>query len=600
MARWRVWGNDRAVASTIAACVVLMTLCIVLGTPRNGGPDEPAHGVASGALVRGQRPLVFSADVMPNEVYQMPGNIGRPEPGCFALKPSVTASCADSIPIDSTYGPALSSAAWYPVWGHIAPGVASLVPWPDGYPYLARAFGAALPVALLIGSLLTLRRRGNSGAIAALVGFTPIAWFSLGVVNPSSMAITGGLALWVGLLDVDWRTAGRDATIGWLAVAGFAALELSRRDGSIWGSMLVTAVCISCAIRPSRLWFALSRWARVIVVATVVLQAVSKIEPQAAGADLLLAAAPLGIVAVEFVIRGWQRASARFQRRNVVAGSIVFGVGVACLGLFLLDRVRPDGLRLDSLRIAVSATSSHLRQLVGLMGWLDAPTPDLAIFMWWALIGMLLAIAMITRPRSAAAALLTLVSAIVVAWALEIGASLMVEGMWQGRYSLPITVGVPLLLAVAWIVDPPPQRVIVALAVGMWLVINFAFMNTQRRWAVGVKGSLLPWESPGMPRCRRHCWCSCMCWRAQLSSLPALYDSIASARPRMHLPDILDVGRQRVPGGGYNDGRSSSRCCSSSVSLGFRSSASRVTCTRSTACTYTSGWIPVPATAASR
>jgi hypothetical protein len=146
------------------------------------------------------------------------------------------------------------------------------------------------------------------------------------------------------------------------------------------------------------------------------------------------------------------------------------------------------------LRIAVSATSSHLRQLVGLMGWLDAPTPDLAIFMWWALIGMMLAIAMITRPRSAAAALLTLVSVIVVAWALEIGASLMVEGMWQGRYSLPITVGVPLLLAVAWIVDPPPQRVIVALAVGMWLVINFAFMNTQRRWAVGVKGSLLPWE----------------------------------------------------------------------------------------------------------
>jgi hypothetical protein len=494
VARWRFLGSDRTAVSTIAVCVVLMTLCFILGTPRNGGPDEPSHAVASAALVRGQRPLVFSADVERNRIYRMPGYIGRPEPGCFALKPSVPAGCADSIAIDPADGLALSSAGWYPVWGHLAPGVASLVPWPAGYPYLARVCGAVLPVALLIWSLLALRRRGGHGAVAALIGFTPIAWFSLGVVNPSSMAITGGLAMWVGLLGVDWRMAGRDARIGWLAVIGFAALELSRRDGTLWGSMLVVAVCASCAVRPSWMWAALSRRAQLVTVAIVVLQALGKMKSEAARADLLLAMAPLVLVVVELAIPRWNAARARFERSTVVAGCLVLCGGLVSLCAIVLDRVRPDGLRLDTLRIVISSTGSHLRQLVGLMGWLDAPTPDSAVFLWWVLIGMMFAIAMITRVRSAGVALMSLVAVIVVAWALEIGASLTEGAMWQGRYSLPLTVGLPLLLAMAWLVEAPPRRVVITLATGMWIVLNLAFMNVQRRWAVGVRGSLLPWE----------------------------------------------------------------------------------------------------------
>ncbi len=494
MARGGVRESSRTVALTIAGCVVLMALCFILGTPRNGGPDEPSHAVASAALVRGQRPLVFSSNVTPEQVYSMPGTIGRPDPGCFALQSLVPASCADSIVIDSAEMPALSRAGWYPIWAHIAPGLASLVPWPAGYMYLARAFGAVVPVALLIGSLLALRRRSSVGAVAALVGFTPIAWFSLGVVNPSSMAIAGGLALWVGLLGIDWRSADNRALIGWLAVFGFMALELSRRDGSLWGSILVTLVCIGSGVRPSRLWAALSRWAQVVVLVTVVLQAVGKIESRAARADILLAAAPLGLIAVELIARGRQRALTRFRRRDVTIGSIVLGLGAVPLVAVLLDQLRPDGLKLSTLRVVVSATGSHLRQLVGVMGWLDAPTPDVAMFVWWALIGMMLAIAMMQRQRSATVALVALMTVVVVGWVLEIGASSMIDGAWQGRYSLPLTVGVPLLLATAFIVDAPPRRVVVMLAVGMWVVDNLAFMNTQRRWAVGLAGSLLPWD----------------------------------------------------------------------------------------------------------
>ena len=487
-------GSNRAVTLTIACSVVVLTLCFIFGTPRNGGPDEPSHAVASAALVRGQRPIVFSSNVVPEQVYSMPGTIGRPEPACFALQSLVPASCADSIAVDPAEMPALSRAGWYPIWGHIAPGLASLVPWPAGYPYLARALGAVVPVVLLVGSLVVLKRRSSVGAIAALVGFTPIAWFSLGIVNPSSLAITGGLALWVGLLDVDWREAGTDARIGWLAVAGFAALELTRRDGSLWGSILIAIVCFSCALAPSRLWAALSRPARVIVLVTVVLQALGKMESHAARADALLAAAPLGLVVLEFVIRGRQRGLDRLPRRSVTAGSIAVGFALVLLVPVLLNFLRPDGLRLASVRIVISATGSHLRQLVGVMGWLDAPTPDTAVFIWWALLGMMFAIAMMQRPRSAMAALVSLVTVIVVGWVLEIGASSMFDGIWQGRYSLPITVGVPLLLAMAFIAEAPPFRVLVAFAAGMWIVDNLAFMNTQRRWAVGVEGSLLPWD----------------------------------------------------------------------------------------------------------
>jgi hypothetical protein len=495
MAPSRLWRDDRAAERIMACCVLILTLCFIIGTPRNGGPDEPAHAVASAALVRGQRPLLLSADVHPDEVYSIPGWVGAPDPGCFALRPLESARCADTIDIDRTVQPAVSSAAWYPIWGHIAPGLASLVSWPQGYTYLARGLGAVVPVTLLVGSLLALRRRSSLVTVAALIGFTPIAWFTLGIINPSSQAITAGLALWVGLLGIDWRSTNHQTRVGWLTVGAFVALELTRRDGSLLATLLVLLVCLNSGVLPSRIWAAVSRPARLVVVVALLLQAVGKLESQAARADVLLAAAPLGLIVGELLGRAWLRARTRYRRRHLIAGGVIAGIGAFGCTAVLLDALRADGLRLATIREVVSTTGDHLRQLVGVLGWLDAPTPDAAVYVWWALIGMLTAIAVMFRPRGATTSMVALVSLIGMSWILALGVSSSVSGSWQGRYSLPIVVGIPLLLTTGIAVGPAQQRRLVAvLAAGMWFVINAAFMNTQRRWAVGLSGSWMPWD----------------------------------------------------------------------------------------------------------
>jgi hypothetical protein len=112
----------------------------------------------------------------------------------------VPVTCATGIPLDTDEQLVGTSSENYPPWGFLLPGVASYVPAASAYAYLARGLNAAIPVALVVWSLVVLARHRPVLGVAALVGVTPIAWFTFGVVNPSAVSIAGGLALWTGVL----------------------------------------------------------------------------------------------------------------------------------------------------------------------------------------------------------------------------------------------------------------------------------------------------------------------------------------------------------------------------------------------------------------
>ena len=81
---------------------------------------------------------------------------------------------------------------------------------------------AAIPIVLVAGFP---DRAATSpigrGVASALLGLTPIAWFTFGFVSPSAVAIGGGLALWTGLLFYrPWATS---LATTWLTVGGWAA-----------------------------------------------------------------------------------------------------------------------------------------------------------------------------------------------------------------------------------------------------------------------------------------------------------------------------------------------------------------------------------------
>jgi hypothetical protein len=145
--------------------------------------------------------------------------------------------------------------------------------------------------------------------------------------------------------------------------------------------------------------------------------------------------------------------------------------------------------------------------MVGLFGWLDTPAPVLTPLLWCAGVGavVLLGLAGAARlPRAAliAAILLT----IVVPIAVEVPAANTFGFAWQGRYALPLAVGVPILGGAAAGVGATlgPRA---ALRLTAWLtallgVAHFAaFWWMLLRYQVGVGRGLNPlegsWHPPG-------------------------------------------------------------------------------------------------------
>ena len=469
----------------IVVAVAIVAACWIIGNPRSSGPDEPSHMVFSAALVRGD------TDGSPNPIdpatrlMRVPAMVGEPNPACWAFVPTETPACTVDAALRTDTVDAPTTSFNYPPFGLVLPGLASFVPWGAGYAYLARALSALLPVLLVGGSLAVLRDRHRMLATAALLGLTPIAWFTVGVVNPSALGIAGGLALTTGCLLLPARVARADL----LAVAGWLAVTLPRRDGPLWAGVVVVAACIALDVRPSGLWHRLPRWARITVAVSAPVPLVQVVARGDTGFNLALAGAALAIPAYEALLVVWSRCTGRDQRAGVVLALSM--IAVAGFGVVVLTR--PGGYDPEVLRLVVGNTGDHLVQLVGVLGWLNAPVPTSGVLLFWVALGGLAAVAIIERPRSAIAAAVGLAAGIVLAWALELGQGASYGDYWQGRYTMPLAVGLPVLAA--WRVERTNlDTLVLPVAVSWWTVLNLGFFAAQRRWAVGVDGTWYVWR----------------------------------------------------------------------------------------------------------
>lgn len=481
----------------LVASIGLVLLCFVLATPRSGGPDEPSHMVASAAVVRLERAgEVFDPDPA-YRVFEVPAMIGEPNPACWALQPEQPAGCA-SLPSDDTGDVrAITTSANYPPWSYVLPGLASFVPWASGYAYIARLLMAVVPLALVAAALMRTRSIGPGATAAALVGLTPIAWFSMAIVNPSAVAIAGGIALWVALLTPPDRRG--DV----LLLAGWAATLLPRRDGPIWTTLIVLAVCFALNRRPRS--FVLER-PRAVQMAAAGLAVVPVVVTLLGGfrdLNLLLAASPATLVAVDLFLPYW--VNLRSRRDRVLVGS---GFALVALALgWLAVSMRPGGFDESVLLLIMSNTGEHLQQLVGVLGWVDTPVPLAAVFAFWCAIGALAALAFLEQPRIAASGAAVLGATIVAAWVLELGQGANYGSYWQGRYSMPFVVGLPLLLAIRTGASPRAgtsmtvARLGTPLVVTVWVILNLGFAGALHRWGVGLSGSWAPqqWDTWGAP-----------------------------------------------------------------------------------------------------
>jgi uncharacterized membrane protein len=436
-----------------------------IATPINGSPDEREHVVRAAAVARGQlvarngayvngtgalvlAPASLSALMLPSS--------------CFFFRPDRTADCARPGKATTTVSPQVSGAGrYFPLYYGIV-GVPTLMLQNVQALYLMRlvsVLGNAILVASAVTSAAAWRRSPLlvTGLYAAV---TPMILFLSGVVNPNSWEITAGLCLWTSSLALLFaEDRAEDSRL--LARVGIAAIVLvcMRSLSPLWLALillLVTSAALGGRLTEVMRWRATIAWAAAVAIATLVSVAWT--------------------VQVHVLEIGHLPVPAHLQ---------------------LPDRIETSVLRVPGLA----------REMVGVFGWLDTSSPEVTYVFWAAGVGALVLLGMAGSAGLARAALVgAIVLTIVVPIATEVPGANTYGFAWQGRYTLPLAVGVPILGALAAAVGGSlaPQagiRLTASLAVLLSLAHFFAFWWMLLRYQVGAGHSLNPlqgsWHPPG-------------------------------------------------------------------------------------------------------
>jgi hypothetical protein len=428
------------------ACLMMMLGALCLGAPRQAGPDEPAHAIRAAALVRGELTGEASTAGDAYRSFRVPAWVTQPDPGCFAFVPQQRAGCA-SVDGSTESVELASSAASYPPFAYLLPGLGTLAGDSARSLWLSRLLGAAFCAAVVAASLHRLRRLGARSSVAAtLLALTPAAVFSMTVINPSGPTIAGSVAVVAALLCLDQGDRRADR----LLAVGATAMALSRSDGWFWLAVVIGLTAVLLGTAPRALWSSVSVGARAIVLGVA-----------AVGAAWAVLVRP------EFV-----------------------PVPTDLTGRQLVSEV-------------VSRTAGHIEEAIGLFGWADTRIPLIASYLWWGTLGALAMVAYLSRrTRSLVVFGASLLGFVFAGWLGDLIPASSVGLIWQGRYAIPILVVGVIALGAG---DPSWARATTSrdwpAVVGLCAVVvwNFSFYQALRRWSVGTQGTLWPfnWERGG-------------------------------------------------------------------------------------------------------
>ena len=394
-----------------------MLLAWGLGTPLQQSPDEWSHLYRAAGIYDGQ--ILISApqpmDPTLGDPIRVPGSLvaERDASRCFMHRSTVPVSCSHPRQASDALVQTFTPAARYPPFYYL------LVGWPMlfGYGHLAlylmRVVAAAVSAVFLAWGMLSVLRLGAGlAATGMIVAVTPmVAWLST-MINPNGLEIAAAVTLWPHL--VLWITSA----------------ETRLRRAGVFGAATAAAVMV------------LSRSVAIIWVWVAVLSVL-----------------PL-------MRLGWLRD----QLRNRLTYQAIGGVAVAGIVTLIWSAVsrqtqlaplkKPgDHVRHDSLTHNLGLAFDHLRrwwhQAVGDFGWLDTPISNRVLQLYdlaWILLIVAAVVVGIRTGHGRAVCSAAIAAGLTVAVTLYLAASVtnqLGSGFWQGRYSLPMGVGVPLLLGYA-------------------------------------------------------------------------------------------------------------------------------------------------------
>lgn len=452
------------VGALLGALAVLWSL----GTPLMASPDEPSHAIKAAAVVRGQ--LAGELGDAPEDETQpgvptyvtVPSDIAAATtlPDCFRFDDEISAGCQPTVPARTADAVRTATyAGQYPPLYYAVVGWPSLFLTGEAALYGMRLASALVGAAMLTWGLVPLARQPRL-LWGAVVGITPMATYMAGMINPNGLEIAAGFAFWTACLSLV-RDEVRTSTAVQATVAG-AVLVTVRTSGPVW-ALLIVGLCAlaarSGALRPA-LRTPQFRWA-------------------AAGAGAA------GAVAVLWILTHGEVVSTTGLHPELGAPRLVAAAMLLSTGMFF-------------------------EQMIGNFGWLDTAAPYPTVLAWVGATTALLLVAVAARQRRRDlwAVLLAGASVVALPVVLTIPTAAATGLIWQGRYVLPLAIGVPVLAA--WLtlgVTGQGATLLDRMGGATWAVLVPAHLAAYywavRRYTTGVDGpwvTLSPeWQPPVSP-----------------------------------------------------------------------------------------------------
>lgn len=435
----------------IAMLVVVVTWAV--GIPRYASPDEPAHvfkayGTAHGELLGAAAPPQFPSNL---REFDGPDSLGAPQPFCYNGQPNVPASCVKTFETQL-----ISTAARYPPWYYGVVGLPVAAVGESTSVFSYRLVSAVLcVVALTLAMWLAKRSRRPEVAGLQLAALTPMALFLMASVNPNAAEIAGFVAIWACMSRV---ATDEELPMRLLMLASFlsAVVVLMRPISIVWMAGLVVVVLIGASRQRRRELFARRplAWA-------------------------------VGPTAIALVVSWVWAVYSSFEVKD--------------------ERLTNTLSLSAALHVSIDNWGRYFRQTIGVLGWLDTTLPFFVYVAWLAA----LVVVVIIHLRGANTRGVVALAALVAAW---LALPLIINGFtnsragltYQGRYSLPIFVGVVFLpmwsdrSRLRW--PSLSQRALVIIVLALVVVAEVgAFWQMLRRFSVGADGKIiltgrLPWQ----------------------------------------------------------------------------------------------------------
>jgi hypothetical protein len=435
----------------------------VLATPISASPDEPEHVHRAAAVVRGEL-LGYRTDPASRLFVTAPQGLVSPSKSrlCFAFKPQVTADCAEPLQGGSELVRARSEAGLYNPVYYAFVGLPSL-PFPNETGiYLMRLLSGALCAGLLASALASAVawRRSRLPVLGMLACVTPMVLFVLATVNPSAPEIAAAVSVWASGLVLAVTPVGTALTPVLLRRVGLAAsvFVVTRQLSPLWLALMAAVLLLVAGRRRIRALVARRDtlvWALIVFLASC--------------------------FAVAWI---------------VLAGSLGGDPGD-----------KPERTLEDGIKRSILLTPARVTQMVGVLGWLDTRLPWFTYVAFAGVVGVVVVLGLAASTRRGQLAVLSVLGMTVLVPILIEGSQASRVGfIWQGRYTLPLAVGLPLAAALAaglrgLVPEALTRNLAVWLAALVGLAQFGAFAYALLRYQVGIDGGydLLAgsWHPPG-------------------------------------------------------------------------------------------------------